>query len=547
MELKKNKFLNFVLIFVGLAVLSAINTQMTYLAFAFLLVALIMLPIQYGFSLLIISSCFYTLLERDIITSVAYVLLAFVLMFKSILLSKAQRWQNLPKIVKCLIVLLVVSILIAPLIISLVRHNFDLEAYCFIVFVTFILIFLYFTVGKINLNKFTHSIALGLILSLVVGVILNLTSLLPSISVKSSYGNLHIYGLMYNADALLGLSIAVQWLLILKSMREEKYILDYILIFSMVVIGFVANVSTFILLEGVFALGLIIFTSLISKDKAKWAKKFLIFASVSLVLVGILITCYKIADVQFINKFYKEISYSSFAAAVILPICLFAKPNFDHEVRDNVDLLKTEFYLFVKRLFDIVVSFVAIVILIVPMMLIALVIAVFSRIPPIIRIKRVGKDGKIFTLYKYRSMFVDAESRLEHYLTKEQIEIWKREHKLDNDPRITKIGRFIRKTSLDELPQLFNILFGHLSIIGNRPLSQMEYDTHFNEEEKELLNQMRPGLTGYWQVYGRSNVTFLSGKRQEMYTYYSKHASIWLDIKIFFKTFIVVLFRKGAK
>ena len=214
---------------------------------------------------------------------------------------------------------------------------------------------------------------------------------------------------------------------------------------------------------------------------------------------------------------------------------------------DDQEKLKYGLYALLKRTFDIVVSFVAIVILFIPMVLVAIINAIFAKVPPIVKIKRVGKDGKTFNLYKFRSMYVDAESRIEHYLTKEQLEIWQRERKIDNDPRITKVGKFIRKTSLDELPQLFNILFGDLSIIGNRPLSQVEYDTHFSDDEKKLLDKMRPGLTGYWQVYGRSNVTFLSGERQKMYLHYSKHANIWLDIKIFFKTFVVVLSRKGAK
>ena len=214
---------------------------------------------------------------------------------------------------------------------------------------------------------------------------------------------------------------------------------------------------------------------------------------------------------------------------------------------DEQEKLKYGLYALLKRTFDIVVSFVAIVILFIPMVLVAIINAIFAKVPPIVKIKRVGKDGKTFYLYKFRSMYVDAESRIEHYLTKEQLEIWQRERKIDNDPRITKVGKFIRKTSLDELPQLFNILFGDLSIIGNRPLSQVEYDTHFSDDEKKLLDKMRPGLTGYWQVYGRSNVTFLSGERQKMYLHYSKHANIWLDIKIFFKTFVVVLSRKGAK
>ena len=122
-----------------------------------------------------------------------------------------------------------------------------------------------------------------------------------------------------------------------------------------------------------------------------------------------------------------------------------------------------------------------------------------------------------------------------------------RERKVENDPRITKIGKFIRKTSLDELPQLINILKGDLSLIGNRPISKLEYDTHFTEDEKKELDKMRPGLTGYWQVYGRSGVHYDNGERQKMCLHYVRKAGFWLDVKIFFKTFWVVIFRRGAK
>lgn len=236
------------------------------------------------------------------------------------------------------------------------------------------------------------------------------------------------------------------------------------------------------------------------------------------------------------------------ASIVLLTVgVLSTADNIEQNVVDDKNIIHYGMYALIKRTFDITVSLVGIIVLFIPMIITALVIAIFSRIPPIVRIKRVGKDGKIFTLYKFRSMYVDAESRIEQYLTKEQLEVWKREIKVDNDPRITKVGRFIRKTSLDELPQLFNILLGDMSIIGNRPLTKMEFDTHFSADEQKLLNKMRPGLTGYWQVYGRSNVTFLSKERQKMYLHYSKCANLELDIKIFLKTFVVVLKHKGAK
>ena len=144
-------------------------------------------------------------------------------------------------------------------------------------------------------------------------------------------------------------------------------------------------------------------------------------------------------------------------------------------------------------------------------------------------------------------MYADAETRLKEYLTEEQYETWLKERKIDNDPRITKIGKFIRKTSIDELPQLFNILTGRISVVGPRPVTTMEIETNYAEEDKEVLLSMRPGLTGYWQVYGRSDVDYDSGERQRLELEYYRHRGFFFDLKIIFKTVGVVFKRKGAK
>ena len=143
-------------------------------------------------------------------------------------------------------------------------------------------------------------------------------------------------------------------------------------------------------------------------------------------------------------------------------------------------------------------------------------------------------------------MYYDAESNIDKYLTPEQKETWLRERKLDNDPRITKLGRILRKTSLDELPQLFNILFGSMSVVGPRPISTKELD-NFTDEELEILFTAKPGLTGYWQVYGRSDVDFESGERQRLELEYFSKRSFWFDIGLIFKTIPSVLSSKGAK
>lgn len=136
--------------------------------------------------------------------------------------------------------------------------------------------------------------------------------------------------------------------------------------------------------------------------------------------------------------------------------------------------------------------------------------------------------------------------KLEDMLTPEQLEEYKKEFKINNDPRITKIGKFLRKTSLDELPQLFNILKGELSVIGPRPVVAEELEMYGESERAKFLS-VKPGLTGYWQAYARNNATYESGERQRMELYYVDHACIWFDIKILLKTVISVFTRNGAK
>jgi lipopolysaccharide/colanic/teichoic acid biosynthesis glycosyltransferase len=157
---------------------------------------------------------------------------------------------------------------------------------------------------------------------------------------------------------------------------------------------------------------------------------------------------------------------------------------------------------------------------------------------------RIGKDGEPIGVYKFRSMKVGAD-RLENMLTEEQLEIYKREFKLDDDPRITRVGKFIRKTSLDELPQFLNILKGEMSFVGPRPIVKDEL-LNYTESEREKLLSVKPGLTGYWQAYARNHATYESGMRQQMELYYIDHACVLLDIKIFFKTVVTVLKRDGA-
>lgn len=217
------------------------------------------------------------------------------------------------------------------------------------------------------------------------------------------------------------------------------------------------------------------------------------------------------------------------------------------KVLEKINIKGGKLYCFCKRIFDFVCSLIGIIVLSPVLLVIALIIKITSKGPVLFKDVRVGKNFKLITVYKFRSMYIDAETNIDKYLTKEQKEIWNKERKLDNDPRITKIGKFLRKTSLDELPQLFNILFGNLSIVGPRPIKMRELKDNYSEYEQEMLMKVKPGLTGYWQVYGRSNVDYKSGERQKAELAYLPKRSLLFDLKLILLTIPAVLKSKGAK
>lgn len=203
-------------------------------------------------------------------------------------------------------------------------------------------------------------------------------------------------------------------------------------------------------------------------------------------------------------------------------------------------------YRAIKRMIDIIGAIVGIIFLIPTTIAVCLArkISKEDKGPLFYEQLRYGKNGKVFRLYKFRSMCIGADEKLKKYL-EESEEIRKefqKTHKLQNDPRITKIGNFLRKTSLDELPQMINILKGDMSFVGPRPVVEKEVEEYGKNKEKFL--SVKPGLTGYWQVNGRSNTTY--EERMEMELYYVDNCSLWLDIKIFFKTFIAVFKKEGA-
>jgi len=201
--------------------------------------------------------------------------------------------------------------------------------------------------------------------------------------------------------------------------------------------------------------------------------------------------------------------------------------------------------LFFKRIIDIVGSIVGIIFLIPLTLIVGFINLICEENGPLFYSQeRIGKNGKKFKMYKYRSMVSDADERLEKILAEN--EDLKKEflenRKLKNDPRITKMGRFLRKTSLDEFPQFINVLKGDMSLVGPRAVVDDEIELFGNQKDKFL--SVKPGITGYWAANGRSNTTY--EERVEMEVYYAEHMSLLLDIKILFKTVLSVLKREGA-
>lgn len=202
---------------------------------------------------------------------------------------------------------------------------------------------------------------------------------------------------------------------------------------------------------------------------------------------------------------------------------------------------KRTIYRYIKRIIDVVLASIALVVLSPIFLIIALAIKLESKGPVFFKHTRIGKDGKIIKLYKFRSMVTNAEELIKAF-TPEQMKEYKENYKLTNDPRITKVGKFLRKTSLDELPQLLNIIKGDLTIIGPRPVIAEELKKYGTNTEKFL--SVTPGLTGYWAANGRSCTTY--EQRMQMELYYIDNLYLKMDVKVFFKTIEAVIKREGA-
>lgn len=195
-----------------------------------------------------------------------------------------------------------------------------------------------------------------------------------------------------------------------------------------------------------------------------------------------------------------------------------------------------------KRIMDIVISIVGIIIAS-PIMLITMIaIKLDSPGPIIFKQTRVGQNGRNFKLYKFRSMYVDAEERKKELMDQNEIQGGVM-FKMKNDPRVTRVGRFIRKTSIDELPQLFNVLQGSMSLVGTRPPTLDEVSKYQKGQWRRI--SIKPGITGMWQVSGRSNIDDFD-KIVELDLKYIDNWTLWLDVRILFKTIIVLFKSEGA-
>ena len=212
-----------------------------------------------------------------------------------------------------------------------------------------------------------------------------------------------------------------------------------------------------------------------------------------------------------------------------------------NENSTKIHVANKPLYGFFKRVFDIVCSLLGLIILFVPLAIIAIVIWIDSPgASPIYRQDRVGKNGKTFKFYKFRSMVPNADKMLESLLSQNEME--GPAFKMKHDPRITRVGRFIRRTSIDELPQLWNVLKGDMSLVGPRPPLPREVDMYTEHQYQRL--SVVPGLTCYWQIQPKRN-TLSFDEWLSLDLKYISERNFWVDLKILFKTIGAVLGLEG--
>jgi undecaprenyl-phosphate galactose phosphotransferase len=219
--------------------------------------------------------------------------------------------------------------------------------------------------------------------------------------------------------------------------------------------------------------------------------------------------------------------------------------NIRHNVLQIENKLLIKKNIWIKNIFDMVISLIALPAFLFLHLIVALGIKLDSVGNILFKQKRLGKDSKEFVCYKYRTMYENSEELLKNYLKENPFEeeYYQLYHKYKNDPRITKIGKILRKTSLDELPQFLNVLKGNMSLVGPRPYMLEEIDKL--GKNRYFILKAKPGITGLWQVSGRNNLTFK--ERNDLETWYIKNWSLWADFVILIKTIKVILLKTGAR
>ncbi|EPY2271632.1 sugar transferase [Clostridium sporogenes] len=212
----------------------------------------------------------------------------------------------------------------------------------------------------------------------------------------------------------------------------------------------------------------------------------------------------------------------------------------EDQIEYRSEYSKTIMYFVTKRIIDLLGSIIGLILLSPILIITTIVIKLDSKGPIFFIQERVGKDGECFNMYKFRSMVIDAEEKL--YKLKDKNEMSGPMFKMKNDPRVTRVGGFIRRTSIDELPQLFNVLKGEMSLVGPRPNLPREVIKFTDYQKNKLLAQ--PGITCYWQVMGRNNIDF--EQWIELDIKYVRDRSTWVDIKLIFKTVGLLLGDENA-
>lgn len=221
---------------------------------------------------------------------------------------------------------------------------------------------------------------------------------------------------------------------------------------------------------------------------------------------------------------------------------LFMQQLFLLKINNN---LKSPVNRLVKRIFDLTISILLLPLILPIIGILGLLIKLDSPGPVFYRHDRIGRGCSSFRIYKFRTMYCDSKDRLEKILSidNKYKEEWELHFKLKDDPRITRIGRFLRRTSLDELPQIFNVFKGEMSLVGPRPVLEEEL-TKYYKEFTDYYRLVRPGITGLWQVSGRNRLTY--AVRVRLDSWYVLNWSVWLDIVILLKTIRIVLTKEGA-